>query len=138
MNPVDAVDNPRGVFKPLNYGMETAAPRVLLDVEIRVVDICIDTPVERSAEQRRKSEIGAPHAPLVVERGLIGRDEVSATLNELDEPPALFRRERGDVRQNERTILADVVRIEQVIVRHVERHARFHESLVKPERVIFN
>jgi hypothetical protein len=46
VNPIHAIDDARGVFQPLNDWMKPAGLRVLLDIEIRVVDVGLDTTVE--------------------------------------------------------------------------------------------
>ena len=111
---------------------------ILVDVQVRVVDVGVDLPGERCAKHRRQAEVGAADAPFVVERCLVRRDDAAAAANEVGELAALRLRQGSDVRQDECPVTANVRSVEQLVVHHVERDARLDQRMVEAQRVILD
>ena len=68
----------------------------------------------------------------------MGGHQAAAALDELADLLALRVRERRDIRQDQSLEAVDVRGVEQPVVHHLERNARFDQRLVEAERVIFD
>ena len=65
-------------------------------------------------------------------------DEAAAALDELPELIALLIGERGDVRQDQRFELREMRCVEQPVMHHLKRNARFDQRLIPAQRVVLD
>ncbi len=132
------VDDAVGVLQAGQNRMALSGRTVRFQKQVRVLHARIEAAVERRAEKVRQAEIRAARAPLVVERCFMRRDNAAAAADVFANLAALLGGERGDIGKDQNLELADVRRVQQPVVNHLERNARFDQRLVVAERVVFH
>ena len=85
---------------------------------------------------RAAHEVFAADSPLVVQRDLVSGEQTAAAADVLAQLLALRVRQRRDIRKYEQLEFVDVGRVQQAVVRHLKRDARFDQRLVRPRRMI--
>ena len=103
----------RGVSSsPASRGWRLPVAGVGFQTQVGVLHAGVDGAVEGGAEETGEAEIGAAHAPLVVERGFVGGHDAAAALDEFADLGALRGGKRGDVGEDQHLELAGVRGIE--------------------------
>ena len=122
--------------------MALACARVGFEAQIGVLHARVDTVIyagiERSAEQIGQAEVLPPLAVFVIKRGFVGGHQAASTGHECTDLAALTIGEHGDIGEDQHLEFGGVVRIEQLVVHHFERDARFHQRLVIAQSVVFH
>ena len=131
LDPMHAIDDSRRVLETLQQRI----PR-LVHIQIRVLHRTFHAPSVGRAKEIRQAEIRARHAPLVEQRRLMGRHKSTTGHHEPTDLLALRRRQRRDIRQDQRAELRDVV--QQSVMNHLKRNACLDHCLVKPQRVLLH
>src|ERR1019366_7731630 len=109
-----------GVLQAGQNRMALSGLTVRFQKQVRVLHARIEAAVERRAEKVRQAEIRAARAPLVVKRCFMRRDNAAAAADVFANLAALLGGERGDIGKDQNLELADVRRVQQPVVNHLE------------------
>src|SRR5207247_2397489 len=101
-----------------------AAGRLVFEPQIGVLHSRLDAPAKIHSEQLGQAEVLSPGSPFVAQAGLVRGNHAAAAGNEVAELPALRVGQCGDVRKDERLELAEMRRVEQPVMRHLEWNPR--------------
>src|SRR5580693_26182 len=109
-------------------------PRVPFEAQIRVLHPRVDAASVRRSKKSSQPKIVAPHAPFVIERRLIGRDDASSSFDKSTNLVALRIGKRRDIRKYQDFELVDMRGIEKTVVHHLKWDARLDQRLIVTER----
>ena len=139
MHARDAVDDALGVLQSGEKRMTASGGRIGFEREIGILHARVRRLPSKDAPNRsRKSEVGAAHAPFVVERRLVSRDDAAAALHVGANLVALLVGERGDIGEDQDLEAIDVLGVEQPSCTISKRDARFDQRLVVAEGVVLD
>src|ERR1700704_1037585 len=112
--------------------------RVMLQANVGVEHRALGFSCPIHSKEIGKTEVPAPYTPLIVKTRLMRSDEVSPILDKGPELVALHIAECSHVRQYQRRKWGKVRGVEQAVMHHLEGDARFDQSLIPAESIVFN
>ncbi len=131
---VHRVDDAARVFESAKQRMRCVGCGIFFQAQVRIEHVFLELARIGRAEKRGEAEVLAPHAPLVVERCLVGGDQAAAALDKCAQAGALLVGQRGDVGQDQRAERRKMLGVEAAVVHHLKRNARFNQRLVEAQR----